>query len=50
MSSGTDLPADGAMDIPMSEKKALPYPDAKTGIKYVNTTAAAAQANSTATA
>ena len=39
MSSGTDLPADGAKDIPMSEKKALPYPEAATEIKYVNTTA-----------
>jgi len=39
MSSGTDLPADGTENIPMSERKALPYPEAPTGIKYVNTTA-----------
>lgn len=39
MNSGTDLPADGAMDIPMSERKSLPYPEAATGIKYVNTSA-----------
>jgi hypothetical protein len=51
MSSGTDLPADGTYNIPMSEKKALPYPEAATGVKYVNTTGTAnstAQANSTA--
>jgi|TARA_B110001450_G_scaffold214804_1_gene207720 hypothetical protein len=51
MSSGTDLPADGTQNIPMSEKKSLPYPEASTGIKYVNTTGASnstAQSNSTA--
>ena len=54
MNSGTDLPADGTQDIPMSERKALPYPEATTGIKYVNTTGAgnstAASGNSTVTA
>ena len=47
MSSGTDLPTDGTQDIPMSERKALPYPEAPTGIKYVNTTAATVQTSST---
>lgn len=39
MSSGTDLPTDGKQDVPMSERKSLTYPEAPTGIKYVNTSA-----------